>query len=597
MGSGMTTVSTATFFSTAPTERPGMQCSKAASEQWTTGAVAVKPAAPMAVQRAASQRAAPSMYWQAASPSAISTPMMTEVRSIARELNIGGETDLKAEKLRQFYSCPPPQDLVSMPYVPPHLRAQPGHEGRDTQAPSKSLADLASGPLKHTHKKPPPNRTPPGPGEYRRNRHSDSSGGKQRASAPKAFGTLSGRRCLAPSEDIEGGTRVDAEGMVYDLDGTAVYFCDRFRRYRFDSGAGGLSLLRALCSRLRTMLELNSAMFDPDEEAAKKQKEHGYELYEEKPTLRSNSKRVGADGESHTVGTWSNEEYGLVGFQWMYLRFKSYQRFSETWALLERCALAGLFNDFLSAAAASAKTGGDRLTLRFVSLGGGPGFELLAVEFFMRYWAEVGENGTDEEKAAWLCASSFEGDRAADAPYALELVSLDLQPSWATYVKSLGAQYDFAQWDVHGSGAAPILGERGVDPNVTTVCMLSNILCYCSDEQTAELFSGLLSVEGGVSAIVVNERGAEQPIVPRLQKRGVHVRKLLDQASAGRDDRQMIFLPATSAPAGEGSVSLEAPIFPNQPYEERKSMNKTTDGFENLRLKSEDDGWQVVGSK
>ena len=94
MGSGMTTVSTATFFSTAPTERPGMQCSKAASEQWTTGAVAVNPAAPMAVHRAASQRAAPSMYWQAASPSAISTPMMTEVRSIARELNIGGETDL-----------------------------------------------------------------------------------------------------------------------------------------------------------------------------------------------------------------------------------------------------------------------------------------------------------------------------------------------------------------------------------------------------------------------------------------------------------------------------------------------------------------------
>lgn len=32
------------------------------------------------------------------------------------------------------------------------------------------------------------------------------------------------------------------------------------------------------------------------------------------------------------VGTWSDEEYGMVGFQWMYLRFKSFQRFTETCA-------------------------------------------------------------------------------------------------------------------------------------------------------------------------------------------------------------------------------------------------------------------------
>ena len=33
-------------------------------------------------------------------------------------------------------------------------------------------------------------------------------------------------------------------------------------------------------------------------------------------------------------GTWSDEEYGLAGFQWMYLRLKSFQRFTETWATL-----------------------------------------------------------------------------------------------------------------------------------------------------------------------------------------------------------------------------------------------------------------------
>jgi hypothetical protein len=37
-----------------------------------------------------------------------------------------------------------------MPYVPPHLRAQPGHDGRDTRAPSKSLSELASNPVRLT---------------------------------------------------------------------------------------------------------------------------------------------------------------------------------------------------------------------------------------------------------------------------------------------------------------------------------------------------------------------------------------------------------------------------------------------------------------
>lgn len=95
--------------------------------------------------------------------------------------------------------------------------------------------------------------------------------------------------------------------------------------------------------------------------------------------------------------------------------------------------------------------------------------------------------------------------------------------------------------------------------------------------------------------IVVNERGAEQPIVPRLQRRDVQVRKLLDQTSAGRDDRQMIFLPAAS-PLGEGGpVPHESPLFPNQPYEERKTMKTATEGVEGMRLRADDDGWQTVG--
>ena len=40
--------------------------------------------------------------------------------------------------------------------------------------------------------------------------------------------------------------------------------------------------------------------------------------------------------------------------------------------------------------------------------------------------------------------------------------------------------------------------------------MLSNILCYCTNDETADFFCEILSPGGGVRAILANERGAEQ---------------------------------------------------------------------------------------
>ena len=77
-----------------------------------------------------------------------------------------------------------------------------------------------------------------------------------------------------------------------------------------------------------------------------------------------------------------------------YLRLKSFQRFTETWALLERCAAAGLFaprseGGIFAPTAAEDLAKGAR-PLRVCSLGGGPGYELLAYDWFARYWMQVG---------------------------------------------------------------------------------------------------------------------------------------------------------------------------------------------------------------
>ena len=299
-----------------------------------------------------------------------------------------------------------------MPYVPPHLRNKAPADGADAAAappPSggKSLADLAAsapaggdrrggrdrrggGDRRDRGERTSGERGERNSGERggeRRDNGRKGGGGRSRASAPKAFGTIAGRKTMEPHEDIENGERVDGEGMVYrmvDADESggpaATYFCDRFRRYRFHCGEAGLMLLAALVRKLEACLELNEERFDPDAARAEEQRKQGYVLYEEKPTLR----------KSGVVGTWSDEEYGLAGFQWMYLRYKSFQRFAETWALLERVAGAGLLapGGLLHGLVHPNQATGE--SWRLVSLGGGPGFELLAADWFVKWWVASG---------------------------------------------------------------------------------------------------------------------------------------------------------------------------------------------------------------
>ena len=107
------------------------------------------------------------------------------------------------------------------------------------------------------------------------------------------------------------------------------------------------------------------------------------------------------------------------------------------------------------------------------------------------------------------------------------------------------------------------------------VCLLSNIMCYCTDEATADLFYALLTTHK-CAAIVANERGAEQGILPKLERRGAVVVKLLDNTVVGRDDRQFIVLPPGHAPLTGVPLAEDADrVFPNVPYEEKKGVRRT----------------------
>jgi len=101
-------------------------------------------------------------------------------------------------------------------------------------------------------------------------------------------------------------------------------------------------LLRKLCAANAALLALNEKALAATGDAEKCRKE-GESLYVDKPTLHN----------AETNVTWSIDEYGHAGLQHMYLRFKSMQRFCETWAMLERAAARGLFDDAFGRAKAA----------------------------------------------------------------------------------------------------------------------------------------------------------------------------------------------------------------------------------------------------
>ena len=131
----------------------------------------------------------------------------------------------------------------------------------------------------------------------------------------------------------------------------------------------------------------------------------GQRIYARKPNM----------GE-HDV-TWSQAEYAHLGLQKEYIRYKSVQRLTEAWACLQRAKRAGLFFELDETPLRTNET--PSVPLRWVSLGGGPGFELLAVK--------------------WFIEKHF-------PKYALDLVSLDLEASWREAATGLGLRFN--TWDV-----------------------------------------------------------------------------------------------------------------------------------------------------
>ena len=413
----------------------------------------------------------------------------------------------------------------------------------------------------------------------RRNQAGDDSG-------PAAHG-LRGAAAALPAwllnvSDPTSGEPLDAQGFVYKCKypqlGDVVYYMDRRKRHPFytDMEVGGAALMKLSLTN-EVLLDLNmerlQAQAGGDSQSLRALTDKGKQIYADKPTL---ARTRGTENEA----TWSQEEYGQPGLQREYLLLKSLQRFTETWALLERAAVLGLFAPEFARDKAIEDSGDDEdsdddeeedddeVPVRAVSVGGGPGYELFAMhQFFGRYAANI----------------------------EVQLCSLDLEQSWDEYVDRLlppgcalgdGGGSRFRQWDVNVGSLFDRIGGAKVD-----YVVISYVLeMYMTTDYCCDMMAGWLK-DGGVRAVIISSRGKQLEAKAMMEARGVSAVHLLSQ-EAGRDERQTLFLlpqtleqmkAQTAGAVLPGQFQLDqaemkkrwgrydsSSVFPNVPHEEDK---------------------------
>jgi len=177
-------------------------------------------------------------------------------------------------------------------------------------------------------------------------------------------------------------------------------------------------------------------------------------------------------------------------------------------------------------------------TRRVASLGGGPGFELIAVrEFFAVHFPDV----------------------------TLDLISLDLEETWRGAAEGLGLR--FAQWDLRSGRVAEACGGE-VDFAVASYVFKM----YMCDDVVADWLAEELKTINSV--LVINRDEYLKQGCAMMESRGVDVLKLLKQ-DGGRDDRQLVFSRDREFKPWSNTSLM---TFPNVPYEEHKKKSDRDGG-------------------
>jgi len=239
--------------------------------------------------------------------------------------------------------------------------------------------------------------------------------------------------------------------------------------------------------------------------------ENGFELYKDKP-----SKSRGGE-------TWSKEDYADLGFVYNYLRFKSLQRYTEVFNMILRAHNVGIFDKIY-----------DQTKVRFISIGGGPGFEMHAIQVFMRTYVPN----------VWV-----------------ETTSQDLGENWEPFAKIMDC--DFISGNFYDPELLELLGYE------YDYAVMSYVVYHYMRDKPHILIN--LVKNCNLRGVFVNERFENLRICDYLEDHGILVIRLINQES-GRDDRQLFL---TTPDQQFFPTKNQIPVtYPNVPYEEHKKRKR-----------------------
>ncbi len=333
------------------------------------------------------------------------------------------------------------------------------------------------------------------------------------------YDIASGKRLAYPARDPVTGEIYPVPDICYissplkDWIREDGYYPDRNRRWKSEfSDRDGYQELCLLSHEVQKLLNANMRMM----ESKYSNKEidriirKGVEIYARKPSLKTGGV------------TWSQGDYSHLGLQREYLRYKSIQRFTETWEMLRSANNLGLLRKITDNHTSR--------TIRVCSMAGGPGFELYAIQrFFHKYYPYIKVEGA----------------------------SLDLEESWRPYAELLG--FRFKLWNT--SDGKNFIQKCGGKIDLAIVSY--SLHMYMSGDEHIKWLSELIR-SGEIPLLFVNSRMKNlSKHKSRMIDKGVVATLLLDQ-SRRRDDRQMVYhSPKLKVKPPSKSIKV---MFPNVPF-------------------------------
>ena len=255
---------------------------------------------------------------------------------------------------------------------------------------------------------------------------------------------------------------------------THIYYPDFNRKYKQFANNTGNCLLKQLNVKVNKILGFLSEKMTQNGLNPQDQINEGNIIYETKPNQRKGI-------------TWSDAEYQHLGFQYVYIKVKSIQRFTENYNFLIRCYNNNVFQNI------SGKP------VNIVSIGGGPGFELLAMRmFFNKYFKDT----------------------------KITLTTIDLSDIWNTSNDILGIKF------IRGSFYDPKIIKK---INTYDISIMSYVFFHYFDKTGKyKLVNDMIKKKNKI--MMINSRVKKMQSINYLQNNNLFIHRLIDHY----DDRQTI---------------------------------------------------------